>query len=577
MTYDLKIVGGTIIDGTGAERYRGDVGIADGRIVALGQATDAARRTIDAGGQVVAPGFVDVHTHYDAQIFWDPMLTVSPWHGVTTVVIGNCGFGVAPTRPDHRRLILQTLERVEGMPLDALDAGMGAEWPFVSFTEYMDAIEARGSAINVAVMAGHTPIRLFAMGEEAAERRARPDELAVMKQLVRGAIDAGAIGFATSVSNVHYGFGGKPVPSRLADFDEILALSQAMAASGQGIIHYNVGRLPRFDEYEALVAATGRPLSWTSLLSYGMGPGAHRNHLARAHDQRDRGLPIHPQSGARPITLEFDFAMPMAFDTWHNFAPARTAQSADELRRHYADRGFRDAFKAEVDGRGTNHQHFPGGTGEAAGMLAGFRRMVVSSFTPNPAFNERPLDQLARELGSHPIDVMLDLALQSDLSARFRMPRANFDEGEMAEIVSDPLVVLGLGDGGAHLSQLCDACHSTYLLDHWVRETGVLTLEQAVHRLTGHTAQVFGITDRGRLALDRPADVVVFDPATVGAGPLERIHDLPAGADRLVSRPSGVAAVIVNGRQLPPPGGRAEHLTGRLLRNGRARSNGTTP
>ena len=573
MPYDLKIVGGTIVDGSGRERYRGDVGIRNGVVVALGHAPEDALRIVDAGGHIVSPGFVDVHTHYDAQILWDPMLSVSPWHGVTTVVIGNCGFGVAPTQPAHRNMILSTLARVEGMSLDALNAGLGPNWPFVSFGEYMDAIEARGSAINVAVLAGHTPIRLFAMGEDAAERRARPDEVAKMKSLVRGAIDAGAIGFATSVSNVHFGFGGKPVPSRLADFDEIVTLCTAMSEAGRGLIHYNVGRAPRFDEYEALAVATGRPVCWTSLLSGGLGPGAHREHLAKAHEQLDRGLNIHPQGAARPITLEIDFRMPVTFDTWHNFTPVRLADTEQEKKRLYADPQFREAFKAEVEGRGTNQLHFPGGDGEAAGNRASWGEIMISWYPPDPTFNERRVSELARELGVHSVDLVLDCALKSDLEARFRMPRVNFDEAEVREIVADPIVVIGLGDGGAHLSQLCDACYSTHVLGHWVRETGVLTLEQAVHRLAFQTAQVFGIQDRGLLAVGRPADIVVFDPSTVGAGPLERIYDLPAGADRLVSYPRGVSAVVVNGSVLPPPGESTRHLAGRLLRGGRAVAN----
>ena len=572
MGYDVKIVGGTIVDGSGRERYRGDVGIKDGRVVALGYAPESAVRTIDAAGLVVAPGFVDVHTHYDAQILWDPMLSVSPWHGVTTVVMGNCGFGIAPTQPAHRELILGTLARVEGMSLEALRAGIGPVWPFVSFAEYMDAIERRGSAINLAVLGGHTPIRLFAMGEEAVERKARPDEVMRMKALVRGAIDAGAIGFATSVSNVHFGFGGKPVPSRFADFDEIVTLCTAMTDAGQGLIHYNVGRAPRFDEYEALAVATGRPVCWTSLLSGGLGPGAHREHLAKAHEQLARGLPIHPQGAARPITLEIDFRMPVTFDTWHNFTPVRLAKSEDERRRLYADPAFRAGFKAEVEGRGTNQLHFPGGDGEAAGNRASWDEILISWYPPNPAYNERKVSELARELGVHTVDLVLDCALNSNLDARFRMPRVNFDEAEVSEIIGDPAVIIGLGDGGAHLSQLCDACYSTHVLGHWVREMGVLSLEQAVYRLAFQTAQVYGITDRGLLAVGRPADIVVFDPTTVGAGPLERIYDLPAGADRLVSHPTGIHAVLVNGSVLPLPGQPAVQLSGRLLRNGRARA-----
>jgi N-acyl-D-aspartate/D-glutamate deacylase len=570
MSYDLKIMGGEIIDGTGAPRYRGDVGIKAGRIVALGRVEGPAARTIDAGGLAVSPGFVDVHTHYDAQVMWDPMLTVSPWHGVTSAVLGNCGFGIAPTRPQHRDLILRTLERVEGMTLSALQAGLGAQWGFESFPDYMDALERRGIAINVAVLAGHTPIRLYVMGAEAVERTARPDEVAAMKTLVRDAIDAGAIGFATSTSTIHIGFDNKPVPSRLASFEEIKALCEALGEAGKGIIHYNVGRVPKFDEYEALVRATGRPLCWTALLAGGMSPGEHLKHLARSHELLSAGLPIYPQGAARPITLEFDFRTPTVFDTWRNFAPIRSARTDAERLSVYADAGFRARFKDEVAGRGSNAQHFAAGQREHDLNVGYWRQTVVSWCPADRSLEERLVSEIAAERGIDPIDLALDLVVQSRLEARFRMPRGNSDDAELADILTDPAVVIGLGDGGAHVSQLCDACWPTYTLGYWVRERGVLSLEQAVHRMSAQPAEVFGISDRGTLEIGRAADVVVFDPKTVMSGPLERVADLPGGAERFVSRPRGIHSVIVNGEPLRAEGADPRLPAGRVLRHGRA-------
>ena len=564
MTYDIKIVGGDIVDGSGKLRFKGDIGIEDGKVVALGNAAGAARETIDAAGHVVAPGFVDIHTHYDAQVLWDPMLTISPWHGVTSVVVGNCGFGVAPTRPEHRGLILRTLERVEGMSIAALEAGIGAEWPFETFPQYMDALERRPLGINVAVMVGHTPVRLSVMGDEATTRAATPAEIAEMKEIVAEAMDAGAVGFATSVSKVHVGYSGRPVPSRLAEFGEMLELADAVGKSGHGIIHYNVGRGPRWDEYEQLHEKSGRPVIWTALLAGSLGPNSHRPQLAKSGELIGRGLPIYPQGACRPIQIEFDFRSPVVFDTFASFERLRAAGTDDERRAVYADQAFRDRVKAQLAGRGPDDRFFMGKEEEGDSRRAMFRNLVISS-AGEASLVERPLADVARERGADPVDLMFDLAGR-DLRIRMRANVLNFEEAEVREIIQDPNVLIALGDGGAHMSQLCDACYATHLLGHWVREDRALTLEQAVHQLTQRPADIFGLKDRGRLAVGLPADVVVFDPATVGAGKLERVHDLPAGEDRLISRPRGVKAVIVNGVTLPEPGRVPARPSGRLLR-----------
>ena len=573
MTFDLIISNGVIIDGTGAPSCPGSIAIREGRIVAMGEVQGTARRTIDAAGAVIAPGFVDIHTHYDAQIFWDPFLTISPWHGVTTAVIGSCGFGIAPTRPSGRDLILRTLERVEAMSLAALNAGLGPTWPFETFPQYLSAIEARGTAINVAVMVGHTPIRLYVMGEEAVEREADGEEIARMRALVLEAMQAGAIAFATSVSNVHVGFAGKPVPSRLASRAEMVALASAVGEAGHGIIHYNVAREPKFEDYEAVQAASGATVCWTAVLAGQLGPWRHREVLARNRELRRRGLPIYPQVACRPIVSEFDFRSPVVFDTWQLFEPVRKAADEAARRAIYSDAGFRREFREEADGRGGRDGFFSGGADEGAMRRASFALTELSHHPGKPAWVGRRIADIAAELGRSATDLMLDIALESDLRARFRTPLVNFEEDEVQEILQDPDVVLGLGDGGAHLSQLCDACYATHLLGHWVRERGALSIERAVHMLTGRTAAIFGLSDRGLLQIGRPADVVVFDPATVGAGPLERVYDLPAGADRLVSYPSGIRHVLVNGVELPGPGvatGAGWRMPGRLLRGGKA-------
>jgi N-acyl-D-amino-acid deacylase len=560
MTFDLKITGGTIVDGTGKPGFTGDVGIKDGKVVALGKVDGPAATTIDATGKVVSPGFVDVHTHYDAQILWDRMLSISPWHGVTTTVIGNCGFGVAPTRAAHRKLILQTLEKVEGMSLDALQEGLGEVWPFETFPQYLDTVEKRGSAINVAALFGHTPLRMYVMGEESTERASTPDELAAMKKLMREAMEAGAIGFGTSVSVSHSGYGGKPVPSRQATPEEMDGLVSVMGEMKRGLMQITIGREFSTRHMAEVSRKYQVPVTWTALLSYLYGPGGHRKQLDLAAEQRKSGAMVIPQVSCRPLNFEFTFAEPFIFDVmkFMNELAVADAKSPGARRVAYADPAWREKLRSEV-----------------TPIFQKWWDRVVIAWAPSaPELEEMPLVAAAARLGKDPVDLALDLALANDLKARFRMAVMNFDEKEVAELITDPNTIIALSDAGAHASQLCDACYSTYLLGHWVRDRKVFTLEQAVHNLTQRPAEMFGITDRGVLAEGRPADIVVFDPKTVGPGPLKRVHDMPAGADRLVSEASGIDAVVVNGtlirRNNKDVFAANDRLPGRLLRGGKA-------
>ncbi|CAN5323640.1 amidohydrolase family protein [soil metagenome] len=560
MAFDLKITGGTIVDGTGKPGFVGDVGIKDGKVVSLGKAHGDATTTIDATGKVVAPGFVDVHTHYDAQILWDRMLSISPWHGVTTTVIGNCGFGVAPTKAIHRKMIMQTLEKVEGMSLEALEAGLGHAWPFETFPQYLDTLEKRGSSINIAALFGHTPLRLYVMGEESTERAATQDEIGAMKKLMREAMEAGAIGFGTSVSVSHNGYGGKPVPSRQAAVEEMDALVSVMGDMKRGLMQITIGREFSTRHMAKVSRKYGVPVTWTALLSHLYGPGGHRKQLDLAAEQRKAGAMVIPQVSCRPLNFEFTFAEPFIFDVmkFMNELAVAEAKAPGTRRRAYADPSWREKLRSEVTPLFRNW----------------WDRVVIAWAPSHKELEEQPLTVAATKLGKDPVDLALDIALASDLQARFRMAVMNFDEKEVAELITDPNTIIALSDAGAHASQLCDACYSTYLLGHWVRERKVFTVEQAVHNLTQRPAEMFGITDRGVLADGKPADVVVFDPKTVGPGPLKRVYDLPAGADRLVSEAHGIDAVIVNGKLIRRDGkdtvAANDALPGRLLRNGRA-------
>ena len=536
--YDLLIRGGTLVDGTGAPARRGDLGICDGRIAAIGDVSGTADRTLEADGHVVAPGFVDIHTHYDAQLFWDRMLTISPWHGVTSVVIGNCGFGIAPTRVEHRDLILRTLENVEGMSLAALRAGVGEDWPFETFPEFLDAVEDLGTAINVGVLLGHTPLRMYVMGEASTEREATDDEIETMQRILAEGLAAGALGFATSQAATHVGYEGRPVPSRAANLAEIAALASCLGSAGTGLMQATLGRGFFMQEFADIARQTGRPISFTALLAGMLGPDGHRGILEQSSDLQRQGIDVIPQVACRPLMFEFQWKAPFPFESMSLFKPVSKADF-EGRKRIYADPDFRKAFREHGE----------------RGLISGrWADTWISEFAPDRSLEERRVAQVAEERGVHPADLALDMGLETNLEARFRIAIMNTDEEAVAELLAHPASMLGLSDAGAHASQLCDACTPTDLLARWVREKGVLSIEQAVRLLTSRSADVFGITDRGRLAEGLAADVTIFDPETVGCGPLRRVYDFPEGADRLVSDAEGIHAVIVNGTPIREQG-----------------------
>ena len=479
--FDLKIVNGFIVDGTGTPGYEGDVGIRDGRIAAVGEAPGSAAETIDAAGKVVCPGFVDIHTHYDAQVMWDRMLTISPWHGVTTVVMGNCGFSVAPTRPEHRETIVRTLENVEGMTVAALREGLGEDWPFATFPEYLDAVEGRGTAINVGALVGHTALRTWVMGEDATEREATAAEVDSMRRIVREAMEAGALGFATSKAPTHVGYLGKPVPSRAAATEEIVALAGELRHAGRGgVVQATVGRSLSFPEFKALNEASGCPVSWTALLAgIALQDGDAGEQLRRSAELVAEGYDVVPQVSPRALKFEYQLKAPFVFESMRMFRPV-SAAGAEGKKRLYADPGFRAAVWERLSER------------VPPSFRRAFRGTVVSEVPGRPELAERPLFELAEAAGRTPVEYLFDLGLESDLEARFRMPIANHDEDEVERLLRDPNTVVGLSDAGAHASQLCDACATTYLLRRWVREKKSIGLERAVRMITSRPAEVFG-------------------------------------------------------------------------------------
>jgi N-acyl-D-aspartate/D-glutamate deacylase len=558
MSYDLKITGGTIVDGTRAPRFTGDVGIKDGKVVALGSAPEDAARTIDATGRVVSPGFVDIHTHYDAQILWDQRVSCSPWHGVTTIVMGNCGFSVAPTRPTHRDLIMRTLENVEGMSVTALRAGLGAEWPFETFPEYLDVVEDRGCAVNVAALVGHTALRMYVMGEDSVERPATDEEIAAQRALLREALEAGALGFATSWAPTHVGYDGKPVPSRLATNEEIVAIASALGEVPNTVMQATVARGLSHREFAEISELTGANISWTALLS-GVPGQDHRDELRKAAELQARGLNVFPQVAVQPVQFEMSWKAPFIYEALRCFKPVSQAD-LEGRKAIYADPDFRAQFKEKA------------GNGGKIGDR--WERTTISWYPTDESYEGRNVQELADAAGRDPVDVVLDLALDADLEMRITQDVLNYNPDHIEELLKDPTTVIGLSDAGAHASQLCDAKFSTEFLATFVRERASFSLEDAIHMLTQRPAQVFGITDRGTLEVGKPADVVVFDADQVGHLGKRRVYDLPGGADRIISDAKGINAVVVNGEVIRQDGqdqvALGDKLPGSLLRHGHA-------
>ena len=520
--------GALVVDGSGAPAERLDVAIAGESIAEIGEpGTVRGDEIVELDGLVLAPGFIDPHTHFDAQVLWDRDLTPSCWHGVTTVIMGNCGFGVAPTRPAHHDTIVRTLEHVEGMSADALRAGI--TWTFETFGEYLDHLRAAPPRLNVAVMVGHTPLRLYVMGDAAMEREATDDELRTMEAIVEDAVRAGAIGFATSRSANHQGAFGRPVPSRFASLEEVTRLARAANRNGRRVVQLAVGpdlRAP--EELAALAAAAGGPVTWTALLA---DRGQRGSSLARLAATRQASRELWAQIACRPIVMQITFAEPSAFGMCPAFAEVLALNEADRARR-YRDDSWRARARRELDER-WGHRY-----GDTT---------VAESERHTELCDGRSVAQLAAERGVHPLDLMLDLALEEHLATRFRVVLVNDDVDEIADLLHADGALLALSDAGAHASQLCDACYTTDLLGQWVRERRSISLERAIWHLSGHPASVFGFADRGRIAVGRRADLVAFDPATVAPGELVRVTDLPGGADRLVAPSRGIEHVWVNG------------------------------
>ena len=555
MAYDLVIRNGMVVDGTGFSRYRADIGIRGGTIVEVGRIRGAADATVDAEGRFVAPGIIDTHTHYDAQPFWDKLGTSSIWHGVTTVLTGNCGLTLAPLRPEHRDAMLATFCCVEDLPVAALAAVL--PWTWESFGEYLDAID-QGLGMNMVPLVGHNPLRLGAMGQAAWERAATADETATMQRLLAESLEAGAWGWSTTNSPTHAGPSGEPVPSRLADDAERLALARTLGEFNRGVIEILPPSVARPDEADRkhlrdVAVASGRPVFF-------LGFDAHaRDYVEEA--ARD-GVQLYNLLRATPFNPRFTLKHTTFFknlDVWDVVMDLPPAERMAALRSPERRAALRDAALQRQRRR-------PG----VPGRYVPWASIVVNrvKLEQNRPLQGRGLKDLADESGRHVADVMLDLALEEELGTEFQLgSRSAEEEAALADMVLRGHALPSQSDAGAHLNtNFCTAGESSYVLSQWVRERQLLSLEDAVRRMTFQPARILGLRDRGLIREGMAADLVVFDLARIGVGEDEACNDGPSGSQRRVQRAEGIDHVVVGGRVVLDHGEHTGALPGRVLR-----------
>jgi N-acyl-D-aspartate/D-glutamate deacylase len=560
MAYDLIIKNGMVVDGTGFSRYRADVAIEGGRIAEIGKIRGAAATTIDADGLFVAPGIIDLHTHYDAQPFWDKLCTSSIWHGVTTVLTGNCGLTLAPLRPEHREEMLATFCCVEDLPVASLSAVL--RWSWETFDQFLDAID-HGLGVNMMPLVGHNPLRLSAMGQAAWERAATSDEIATMQSLLRAALEAGAWGWSTTVSPTHAGPKGQPVPTRLAANDERLALGRTLGEYNRGVIEILPPGAAQPDEADKqhlldVALTSGRPVFF---LTFDAEPRDYVERAARDGAQLYallRVIPFNPKFTLKKTTF---FAN---LDVWDIVMALRL----EDRLRVLADPAKRAELREAALQRQRRRPGVPGRFIKWSGIVVS--KVVLPK---NRALEGRGLAELAQEQGKHVADVMLDLALEERLETEFQLlTRSPEEDVSLAEFVKTGHAVPSQSDAGAHLNtNFCTAGESSYVLGQWVRERRLLSLEDAIRRYTFQPARIMGLHDRGLVREGLAADLVVFDLARIGVREDEISHDGPNGAPRRVQGAEGVEYVVGGGEVVLDHGKHTGALPGRVLRAGRPR------
>ena len=563
LTYDIVIKNGSIIDGTGAARFAGDIGIVDGKIKTIGVVNGNAKESIDASGQIVSPGFIDGHTHMDAQISWDPLGTCSVWHGITTVVMGNCGFSLAPCAAKDKHFVVRNLERAEDISGAAMEAGI--DWTWETFPEYLESIERLPKGINYSGYIGHSSLRTYAMGERAFTEQANPKEMEIMKKELADSIRAGAMGFSTSRTRNHQTPDGNPVASRLASWDEVKELVGVMTDLDAGIFEIaseEPGRDPKLQrEYHErlrdLAVDSGRPVTW-GIFGSRRAPDIWPPYMDLLDETAEAGGKMFAQVHSRGLNALMSFETRLPFDNyplWKEMRQKPLAEQEAILR----DPEMRARLVAAANGENPD-------TRKAAGpelRRPDYDWVAVMDTVEGP---HRTVAELAEERGMDPVDLMIDVALEHNLKVFFLQMLLNENQDHVLEMMKHPRSVVTFSDSGAHVSQIMDSSLQTHVLSHWVREIGAFTLEEAVHMLTEQPAEAWGFTDRGLLKEGLAADIIVFDAERIS--PLMPVvkNDLPAGARRLVQKADGIAVTIVNGEVLMRDGEHTGIYPGKLLR-----------
>ena len=559
MTYDLLIKNGRVIDGSGRPAFHGDVGVAKGKIVELGRLSGSARQTIEADGRVVAPGFVDNHCHYDAQVVWDPLCTYSSHHGSTTVIIGNCSLALAPVKPEAREKLAGMLSYVEAIPMDVLQAGV--PWNWETFPQYMSAIGQR-LGVNVGTLVGHSAVRLYAMGEDCSERAATEAELEVMRRLVRESLEAGALGLSITRNMNHFDVAGKRIPAACAPESELFALADVLREAGTGVIQCGGGTNPELKDrlLSRISEACGRPIMYNTLLEQARQPGRWRTHLAHVEDTVRQGIRAIPLCNPGSVVNRFTMKNCQVFRSMPTWLPILQGPDVDKLRA-YADPAIRVKLRAEVDA--------PLGPDSTFSKRWDLMFVEEPQLAKNRGLAGKHIEQIAKAQGKHPLDAFLDLAVEENLDTVFSLGEINMDTEAVAQILGSPYAVVGLSDGGAHVQFHSNVSNPTRLLGYWVREKKIMSLELAVRRLTYDSASAFGIYDRGLVQPGMAADLVVFDPDTVAPVKEDVVHDFPANGWRMRELAEGIHYTVVNGEVLLEKGEHTGSHPGRVIRNAR--------